>query len=392
MNKRTLWLAGLVAVPVAAFAGAGWAASSSTAQSIMAQVSGGGLYAILDVDWYRFNTAGETGFYSNGVTSGPTVTCIGSPTGGCASSNQPAPAAPAPAILNASPTGAIFLTGGTNVAGFTSFNDRCTFFNGGTLATATYTETLKNVHGLNGQGSWSFTWTYTVAGGAVDPLTNWTLAASFGGTTAPVTLGAMIASESVLVSKQFPSGKYSFSLDDSTLPNGTRVQNLALTVSDDSNGNVLFTSNPVATDVNNLPGSTSYDPSTGAVDFTYTVTGSNVNGSALSALMDSTNSLPASGTSPADAALGDARSILNGDLQNTSGYQDKFTGNDNGGASQYNSSLAYATIDPQTVDFPAGSYTITLAGVVKGNSFTADQAFSVVQKLLILGPGCGAQQ
>src|ERR1051325_8577287 len=127
MRNRALLLAGASLLALTGFAGNGWAAASSTAQSIMAQLSGGGLYALVYKATYRFNTDGETAFYSNTLTSGPAVTCAGS-AANCGAANQPAtPNAPAPAVMSANSGNGQISLSGVSVADFNKFADVCTF-------------------------------------------------------------------------------------------------------------------------------------------------------------------------------------------------------------------------------------------------------------------------
>jgi hypothetical protein len=322
------------------------ASPNQTAQGIWADITGNGTFTFTTTNVYQYQPAVAAGYFTNALTSGPTVSCAGSPTN-CATTNQPAtPAAPAPdANQLTGPSGAV--------------NKRATqcdgFFAGGSLPTSTYTQSV-TVNGLNGRGNWTFTWTYTIAPTqpAVDPLTAWTLFGSNGPGGVTLTFNAQIAGESVLVSKQYPSpGKFSFSLWDPTI--GNRVQNLALTVSDGVNSQTAY---PTSTVVKNAPGAMPGAP--GAVDFNYT-TNAGSNGS--TALLKN----------------GDARTILNTDV---------FAGNNNGGAD--GSALAYAQMSPVQFTLGAGSYTLTLTGVVKGNSANATQSFGVQENLIIIGQGCGS--
>jgi hypothetical protein len=246
---------------------------------------------------------------------------------------------------------------------------------------------------------WTFTWTYTVAPDPAKPspvpaLTAWTLFNSTGGGTAPVALGATIASESVVVSSQFPTGKYSFSLAPTTAPGvpdqtQSRVSPLTWTITDASSNIVFGPQSDTATVVDNVPGSAAY-AGPPALDFTYTANGGTF-GDASYALLDSAAGLSVYGMPPATAASdqvpGDARSILNGGV-GTTAYHDIFKGNDDGGAD--GSALSDAVAGGVTANLGPGSYTVTLSGTVKDNTTNFQQPFSVSQTVHIITPGCGA--
>ena len=309
------------------------AGGDKTGQGIMVNLHHIGALALVEKQVWHFNELTAAGYFTNALTAGPTVTCNGSPTN-CASGNQPAtPAAPA-ADGNqvTSPPG----PGGQGA----SFENRCTFLDGGTLAGRTYQQSV-TVNGLNGRGNWTFTWDYAVTPtqATVEPFTAWDLVSdSNPDGTVHVDIAADVAGESVLKSSNAKLGtKYSFSLIDGT---GNRVQNLAVSVDSDA---------PVAaTSTVNYP-----------VDFAYTT---NAGSNGVTSLL----------------VNGDARSILNGD---------SFLGNNNGGAD--GSALALATMSPVGFDLGPGSHTVQLTGTVKGNSASADISFNVQDILIIITPGCG---
>jgi hypothetical protein len=239
---------------------------------------------------------------------------------------------------------------------------------------------------------WFFDWEYVVmpATLTVPALTAWDLVSSSGGgTTAQVTLGATIASESVVVSSHFATGKYSFALA-STLSPGVpdqttnRVTGLTWTIKN-ANNNVVVQQAAGSKIVDNKPGSTPY-AGPPALDFTYTANAGTY-GKVSNALMDSTNSASATGTSPSDHAPGDARSILNGGLQNGT-FHDTFSPNDNGGAD--GSDLSYAVVNGVTQNLGPGKYTVTLTGNVEDRAASFAQPFSVTNAVKIITPGCGS--
>jgi hypothetical protein len=187
---------------------------------------------------------------------------------------------------------------------------------------------------------------------------------------AEVPIYAEIAGESVVVSKQFPTGKYSFSLFDSSSDN--RVQNLVLMITD-ANGNTIYDSSTetdssgVLLYPNGIPSGLVYP-----VDFTYTAN-AGFNGTAQAYLLN-----------------GDARGILNGTVFKTNPVAiDQFLGNDDGGADR--SALAEAIMNTVTVQLGAGTYNFTLTGVVKGNSAEgiSDTPINVTSIIDVVTPGCG---
>ena len=384
MFKRTLLLAGISALPLAAIPATGWSAPSQTAQSIMANITGlgSGEFLINQTQVYSYNATTAASYFINTLASGPSVSCSGSPTN-CATANQPgAPATPLPDPDKVSHQGSGIIYG----------SNECSFAAGGPLTRGSYTQSV-TVNGANGHGNWTFTWTYSIdpTQSTVAALTAWDLVQDNGSGGLAISLNAQIAGQSVVVSSQQPTGKYSFSLDDvSTTPPTSRVTSLSLTINDGTSD--VLTANPNAINFNNLPGSTPYG-GLPAADFTYTANGGSF-GAAQNALIDTANSQPAIATGPGSNGVpGDARSILNGSVARLGGaYHDVFRGNDNGGSTQVNSSLAYATFDnPVAADLGSGSYTVTLTGTIKGNGTSVTQAFSVAKTLHIITPGCNGQ-
>lgn len=321
------------------------AGPNQTAQGIMANLHADGTFTVVDNKEYRFNETTAATNFSNSLTGGPTVTCSGSPTA-CASANQPlAPTAPYPDP---------YKVNGTPQAPGAVQDNKCTFLNGGSLSGLSYTQSQSRP-GLNGKGTWTFTWSYAVTPTteSVDPLTAWDLLKEVTG-PAEVPITAEIAGESVLVKNSGTWKKYSFSLSDSVT--GNRVQNLALTVNDSSD-NLVWSAAPESTVVANAPGAHPGDP--GAVDFLY-------------------SSNAGSNGAVSNLATGDAREILNGD---------SFPGNNDGGSD--GSALALALMAPQTVQLGPGDYKVTLTGTVKDNAGIANLPVKVESVLHVIAPGCG---
>jgi hypothetical protein len=362
----------MVSVPTAGYAGGN--TTTQTGQGIMANLETSGSFAIVQNLTYHYDETIAGTYYSNQWDgNAPTVSCSGP---GCGT----APTAPtAPAV---DPNAVIGIPGHPGIVN--SNTCKCTFLDGGTLPSTTYTETAKLSTGSGRTGAtYTYTYIYDVnpdtavattedtnantsdgiqvpaldPTATVDPNEPWVFFSSSGDATANINIDAMIAGESVVKNKTNGT-KFSFSLFDST--DLDRVQNLTVTVTDSSN--VVASASPGNTIVQNAPGALAGDP--GAVDFAY-ATNAGSNG-ATSLLQN-----------------GDARSILNGVFPSP----DVFTGNDNGGAD--GSALAYAQMDTVPVSLPAGDYTITLTGTVKGNSTSADIPFSVTNHVNIITPGCG---
>jgi hypothetical protein len=322
------------------------AAGTQTAQGIMVNQSAVGTFAIVNTQVYQYNGATAATYFTNAVTSGPSVSCNGSPTN-CGSGNQPAtPPAPPP-----DPT-RVFDSGQPNNPISTVVQDQCTFFAGGTLAGQTYTRSVQ-LSGLNGRGSFTFTWTYTVSPNTnpVAALTAWDLfhQTNPDGTTT-VSVAGVIAGESVIKSSNPKIGtKYSFSLlNNPPDQTSTRVTNLLWSVYDASN-TLVYSS---------APNSTVAYP----VQFTYAT---NAGSNGVTSLLQN----------------GDDLFILN---------HDGFAGNDNGGADGTAASLA--TVDNLIVNLGVGAYSVVLTGTVKDNAIDgtgANISFSVSQQVNIVGQGCG---
>jgi hypothetical protein len=367
----------------AAFSALAGQALAGEAQSIGVNLTGGGNYLIAQTKTYQFDPVTAAGFYTNAPTSGPAIACSNQTRGTCDSNQPPTPPAPNP---------------DPGKLAQQAIYDECQFAIGGFLGTLRYAQrTLDFATRLDDPtlpvDAYRFTWIYTVAPASSSPvpaLTAWDLVSTAGGgTTARVTLGATI--ESVSVSSHFATGKYSFALA-STLSPGVpdqmtnSVSGLVWTIRDAKN-NVVASQAVGSTVVDNKPGSTPYDPTTGALDFSCTANAGTF-GKASNALMDSNNSATATGTSPSDHVPGDARSILNGGLQNGT-FHDTFTPNDDGGAD--GSDLSYAMVSGITQNLGAGTYTVTLTGNVAGRAASLPpQSFSVTNAVKIITPGCGS--
>jgi len=322
-------------VAVSAFAGKP-ATSTQTGQGIGVNLRATGTFAAHMNETWRYDEAAATAYFTNTLTSGPVVSCTGSPTA-CGAANQPAaPAAPAadPGEVNGAPQGP---RGAVD-------ENKCNFLDGATLDGHTYTQKVVR-NGLDGHGNFTFTWSYTVAPtvASVAPFTAWNLVDTHGSGNAHVTIRADIYGESAMQQAKMSGPKYSFSMVDAL---GSRVTNLVLTV--DGAPNYLASS--IVTNA----------------DFNYTT---NAGSNGVTSLLKN----------------GDARSILNNDV---------FAGNNNGGSD--GSALAKAVMDAYDADFGPGFHTVTLTGTVKGNSIDGEStganiSFSVTQTVNVITPGCSGK-
>jgi hypothetical protein len=353
------------------------------AQSIGVNLTGvNGFFIDNRANTYQFDQAIAQSYYVNTAVGERAVTCQRAEEGTCSSKLPQLPAAPPDGLEAVKQARA----------------DECTFAKGGTLGSHFYYSPIQYVDVTVSpmqHERWYFVWVYRVGpdpanSTPVAPLTAWDLvSAAGGGTTAEITIGATIASESVIVSPSFPSGKYSFGLATTLAPGvpdqtTNRVHGLTWMIRDATN-NVVVRQPTGSIVVDNVPGSVPYDPTTQALDFIYTANAGTY-GRASAALMDSNNSAPASGTSRSDQTPGDARSILNGGLQNGA-YHDTLTSNDNGGAD--GSDLSKAVVSSLSSRLGPGSYIVTLTGYVDDTTASYSQSFSVSQgPIRIIPPSC----
>jgi hypothetical protein len=351
--------------PVAAGKPAPTTTATQTGQAIMVNLKCNGTYTFTATDTYKFNKTIAATYFTNAWDNMPPVVSISNSSGGgkCTPAAPATPSAPLP-----DPTKLIndpFNPGKDDVVG----KNMCKFLDGTTLVGDSYpqsttaTASCTDDKGKTATVTYTYTFNYKIEPlvTATAPFTAWDKVGYSGSTVADVALSAEIAGESWMTSKQHPlPGKYSFSLFDSSMDN--RVQNLAVKITD-AFGTMVFDS---ATEVDasgvllypsGIPSGLVYP-----VDFAYkTNAGSN---GVTTYLKD-----------------GDARTILNTDV---------FAGNDNGGAD--GSALAEAIMNTVVVPLGVGNYTVTLTGVVKGNSAnaTTDQAFTVKGLVDIVTPGCGS--
>jgi hypothetical protein len=296
-----------------------------TGQSIMIDADLTGTYLLAGSETWKFKQDKDDkdekylaeAYYTNTLTSGPEIV----PGNG---QEPTTPTAPDP-IYN-------------ELRKHVFQNEKCTFFNGGSLNSTTYTQFLTK------PGGWKYTWTYTVAPLVenVAPRTEWELMSSTSSGSAIVDIDGLIAGLSARTWTSDGGIKYSFSLTEAGLDGDgnpieiSRILNLAITVTD-GDGNIVSQFAPE----HNIITERNPDP----VDFTY-LTNAGTNGN--------TSILPVGSV--------DARTLLNNDA---------FDGNDNGGS---DGKALQADVFVQQLEFTeSGNYNITITATVKGNSGLSDQ-------------------
>jgi hypothetical protein len=373
--------------------------STTTAQSIMVNLLGGGTYAVHENQTWKFNLDAAAALFDNQWDGVAPVVSAGnvksskntavSVTPGvvvapCALV-QPTPTTPSPDASvvkhNAHP-------GKDDVVGV----NECKLLDGTALVGTTYTINVSidatcsyvsdsraiqggpnagkfNVETTTLTQTYTFTYTFVVTPlqASYAPFTAWYLIDQGGsGGAAKIPVSAFIAGESVQKSKQNPL-KYSFSILNS---DGTsRVSGLL--VSADGGTPVAATSsviknNPAdAATLTTEAGQVEFGAG-GALDFFY-IGNAGTNGD-LSLLANNV----------------DARTLLNGGIATRI---DTFAGNNNGGAD--GSALAAAIVDTVDLDLANGDHTITVSGVVKDNSALANLPFTVSKTVHIITAGCG---
>jgi len=321
-------------------------------------------YEIVGTTTWTFNrghqndvdlTGTAMSYYTNawdGAT--PTVTCTGGGQNGC--DTPPAtPAAPAPLPTELQQQ---------------AQSDRCTFFNGGMLGTGTYTQAVTvNVNsGTPAQkGSWKFTYTYAISPmQAVAPETAWTSEVTGGSVNLGFT--GFVAAESY--QKQSNRHKYSFTMVDSGT---TRARNVSASLTKDSATLASLELNNIDTDGDMVNDGLAVGAAAG--NFSYVANGGIFGNSAVFGALHA----------PARKSANSVVNILAGD---DAAPADNFAGNNNDLAS------GNVHIGPYSGLFNGltepGTYTVVVAGTLKGNSSTADFGFSVTSNLVQIG-GCTVQ-
>jgi hypothetical protein len=329
-------------------------AQTKTAQSIMIDTSGvPTTLAIVNTQVFKLNiTSAATYFTNTWDGNAPTVACTGNQT----ACGNPAPAAPAAPAPDAS---VVIGNGPGNIGndGIVGAN-RCVFLDGGSLSGSSYTQIVDvEVGAGSSKRKYRYTYQYNVTP-TVDPVaafTAWDLFESSGDGTAHVDVTALIAGESVSVSKNLGT-KYSFSLlqnDGLTV----RVSNVGVSV----DGGVVDYSGTTTYADRNPAGAT---PN---LDYLYAANALLANGSATASLVNNQTAL----------------NILNGVAS-----VDVFPGNNNGGAN--GQALAAVLLSGIAVDLAPGLHTISISATVKDNAGVLVGNVSVNATVNIVTPGCGS--
>jgi hypothetical protein len=341
-------------------------AQTKTAQSIMIDTSAvPTTLAIVQTQIYRFNVTDAAAFFTNESDGKvPTVSCTGNPTA-CSNPAPIEPPAPAPlasAVIGGGPGGNI---GHDGIVGV----NRCVFLDGGSLIGASYTQTADVEVGTgSSKRKYTYTYTYDVTpnSDSVGALTAWDLFQTSGDGSAHVDVVALIAGESVSVSKNLGT-KYSFSLlqgDGVTV----RVQDVSVSVDGGTPVLASYLDETLTYQDRNPAGLTR------TLDYKYTAN-------------TTINGLPANGTATS-SLLNDAlaSAILNGTAGNGANIN-VFPGNDNGGAN--GQALAAVRLSGIGTDPLPGEHTITITATVKDNSGVLIGNVGVTINVNVFTPGCG---
>lgn len=246
-------------------------------------------------------------------------------------------------------------------------DQRCVFFNGGALNPGVYTQTV------NGTAGWKWTYTFTITPTQPDVAagTAWT-AVETGGTV-DVGFSGFVASESFL--QNGTTNKYSFTL----LNNGdSRVSGVSaqLQKQDGSNwvavGDTLDLNN-VDTDRDDVNDALAVRSTSLAEDYAYSGNAGVFGKSSVFGALHA----------PGYKAANWVSRILNGIADGS--ISDNFKGNNNdltaGNVHQADFEGEFAGLSEP------GSYRTVIAGTIKGNAGSANQAFSVAENSMVIG-GC----
>jgi hypothetical protein len=328
--------------------------STTTAQSIMIDATGTpSTLAIVQTHIYKFNIDTAATFFTNQWDGNlPVVSCTGNPTA-CSNPAPAAPAAPAPLASAVIGGGTFGNIGHDGIVG----DNRCAFLDGGLLTGASYTQDVKvEVGSTSSKRTYTYTFTYAVAPNtdSVGPLTAWDLVQTNGDGTAHVDVVALIAGESVSVSKNLGT-KYSFSLlqGDGV---SVRVSNVGVSVDGgpaDTSGILTYTDRGLEPTLDYLYAGNAF-----------------VNGAASASLIDNAY----------------ASDVLKGAINGGVG-PDTFPGNDNGGAN--GQALAAVRLSGVGVDLAPGPHAVTISATVKDNNGALLGTVSVNLNINVVTPGCG---
>jgi hypothetical protein len=337
-------------------------AQSQTAQSAMVNVTfNGDSYLIEGTTTWSFNKPLAATYYTNlwdGIS--PVVTCTGG--GSNCVTAPPTPAAAAP---------------DANSLSQHAQAQRCVFFYGGDLASASYTQQVivSIASGIN-KGNWKFTYTYGItpnSPGSVAAETAWSSVVD--STTVDVGFTGFVASESFL--KQSNKNKYSFTMVDGGV---TRARDVSATLqkSDGLGGWTDVSTldlNNLDTDLDTFNDALAIVPA--GLDFTYFANGGTFGNSAVFGALHSSSGKPGNLVT----------NILKG-ISDGSSFVDNFAGNDNDLASgNVHGGPFSGTFYGISSD---GSYRVKITGTLKGNGGSAsDLGFTVGSSSVVIG-GCPA--
>ena len=233
----------------------------------------------------------------------------------------------------------------------------CIFLNGGELSPVSTEKSAPSIKGLNGSGTFTFKYTYTISPLSTAQLlakTSWEKQVTIN----PARLQVLGTIAGLSALSQSKGVKYSFSLTTFNTDSEPISRIESINVQLLNSKGLELSSSPTTSDIRtNTPGAIPY--SEGAVDFFYT--GSN--------LVGNSSILPTSGK--------EARNILNTDI---------FAGNNDGGSD--GKSLQIADIKPVQFEIDVdGVYTIKITAVVKGNSAEGStfQTISQTSQIRVVG-------
>ncbi len=349
-----------VAAGLLVASGAAQAAKPTNAQSLSFTLSSPQNFILTSEEFWAYDQTAAREFFTNGVFSGPTVSCTGGGPGGvnCQPGNQPdAPDAPAP---------------DPNRVNAPVNNNQCVFWEGGNLTVQTGNRDYMNFlsrPGKNGAGNWRFTWTYNVGVVAgVNPvaqMTAWVLESESPADGVPIAVSGSLAGQST----QLMTGRNARFKTSHTLIDGfgaPRLNNAGIRLTKLGAPNV-----DLGTIELGLPGFPNYSVLQN-VDFFYLANAGTFNFPPGLLVPEQSNP---DGT-PRGAFVSD---IQNGLVVATDGQtRDNFPGNDGQGGDL----IVFGAEDPQNgeplvlgvIDEP-GSYKVTLFGELKGNPGEIDAGF-----------------
>lgn len=359
------------------------ASSTTTAQSVAIDTTGTDVnLAIVNTKKYEFNGGVAAGYFSNTLTDTvvtPSQTSSDASKVESVAAVVTAPCTPVPDALTAPAPDATVVYDNRPGKNDWVGKNKCQFLDGDPLPSTTYTRSATSTAScsyvsasvLQGGGKYknttttlkvtdSYVWTYTVAPQNYDgqPFTAWELKGETNPDgTVPVNIKALIAGESVSISKNLGT-KHSFSLlDNYGLPRVT-----AVSIGTDASNTVSVPYDPTGVDLRMTYVDQVLEPT---LDFGYYAVAPNLFGNTTAQL-----SL-VNGPS--------AKAILRGDAFWSA---DKPLGT-------ALAAMRVGTAAPVALNLGAGLYTLSMVATVKDNTGTVLSPIKVDQALNIVTPGCG---